>query len=159
MNRTLSRRAWLSVCLLPAAITAGCHTAGWQAGELCKACQRPVHRNSRTVALLDGKRAVFCCPACARSEHVQSAKTVQIVELTDFNTGKPLATAGAYVVRNSDVNPCTEHTHAPGPDKRPMQTTFDRCSPGELAFAGKSEAEAFARQHGGQVIDFATLAR
>lgn len=155
MNRNLSRRSWLSLSML----LAGCQAVGWQAGELCRACRRPVHKNSRAVALVDGKREVFCCPACARSEHLQSARVVQIVELTDFQTGRPLAPAGAYVVRNSDVNPCTEHTNAPEPDKRPMRTTFDRCSPGELAFARQSEAQDFARVHGGQIYAFADVPR
>lgn len=155
MNSGFSRREWLCASLL----LAGCDAVGRQAGEVCRACRRPVHKNSRTVALIDGKRAVFCCPACARSEHVQSDKAVQIVELTDFNTGRSLAPAGAYVVRNSDVNPCTEHTNAPDPDKRQMQTTFDRCRPGELAFASQAEARDFAHVHGGQLYAFADVPR
>ena len=124
----------------------------------CRACSRPVHEHSRTVALVDGKRRFYCCPACALSERHQSGKPVDVIELTDYLSGRKLEPAGAFVVRNSDVNPCLQHQPAVFADKQPMYSQFDRCSPSILAFASKTAAEDFSRQHGGQVLRFSDLA-
>lgn len=123
----------------------------------CRACERPVHEHSRTVGLLDGKRAHYCCPACAISESRQLGKTVKVVELTDHASGKALDPAGAWIVRDSDMNHCLRHTPAISPDKQPMQTLYDRCSPSLLAFASRREADAFARSHGGRVLAFPAM--
>jgi len=124
----------------------------------CKACSRPVHEHSRTVALVDGKRTSYCCPACALSERLQSGKPVEVIELTDHLSGRKLQPAGAFVVRNSDVNPCLQHQPAVSPDQQPMYSQFDRCSPSILVFASRTVAEGFSQQHGGQVLPFSDLA-
>lgn len=124
----------------------------------CRACSRPVHEHSRTVALVDGKRRSYCCPACALSERHQSGKPVEVIELTDHLSGRKLQPAGAFVVRNSDVNPCLQHQPVVTPDKQPMHSQFDRCSPGILVFASRTAAEEFSREHGGQVLPFSDLA-
>jgi hypothetical protein len=60
-----------------------------RSGQSCQACARPVYAHMKTVAILDGKRATYCCPACALSAHQQSGKPVQVVELTDYPTITP----------------------------------------------------------------------
>jgi len=134
-------------------ILAACRGTVSRAGELCHACQRPVHGATRTVAFHEGKRMTFCCPACAISESKQEGQTVEVLSLTDFDTGKEIPPDSALLVRGSDVNPCAEHA-PPGPatDKRPMQVTYDRCAPGLLAFPNRAAAETFARNHGGTIL-------
>ena len=39
-------------------------------------------------------------------------------------------------------------------DKRAADAHYDRCVPSLLAFAQRSEAADFAREHGGQVLAF-----
>ena len=56
-----------------------------RSAQSCKACTRPVHSHMKTVAVLDGKREVYCCPACALSEHQQSGKQVQAVSYTHLH--------------------------------------------------------------------------
>ncbi len=60
------------------------HFVNEKSAQSCRACARPVHSHMKTVAILDGQRANYCCPACALSEHQQSGKQVQVVELTDY---------------------------------------------------------------------------
>jgi hypothetical protein len=84
----------------------------------CRACMRPVHSHMKTVAIVEGKRAVYCCPACALSEHQQSGQLVQVVELTDYLDNSPLKPDGSFVVRNGDVNPCLQHQPAVGENQR-----------------------------------------
>ena len=126
--------------------------------ETCQACQRAVHHHTRTVGIAEGKREIFCCPACALSEHRQTGRQVRITELTDFESGTRFSPDHAYVVRGSDLNPCVQHTSTLDRDKQPLHVHFDRCSPSMLAFAHQEAAATFAKQHGGQVVRFQELA-
>jgi hypothetical protein len=139
--------------------------AGWsyvqqRSSHFCNACQRPVHATSRTIAVSSGgSNATYCCPACALSEHQQTAKPLQLVELTDYLTGRPLPPAQAFLVRNSDVNSCRHDEAAPiTANKRPLHVHYDRCSPSILSFTDRAAATRFAAQHGGQVLPSSELA-
>jgi hypothetical protein len=112
----------------------------------------------RTVAIVDGKARVFCCLACALSEHQQEGKLVRVTELTDFVTGARLSPNDACIVRGGDVNMCVR-THAlMNADKRSADLQYDRCSPSLLAFGRKEEATQYAREHGGEVLLFSDIA-
>ncbi len=149
--------------LFAALVMLGLGYAAWRltsirAQESCQACWRPIHAHTKTVGLLDGKRKLFCCPSCALSEQAQLGKSIDIVELSDFRTGAKLSPEQAYIVRDSDENPCLKPAPTVNPDKQPLQSHFDRCVPSMLAFAGKEEAVSFAEQHGGRVVRFAEVA-
>jgi NosL len=136
--------------------------AAWRlrpsAGETCYACNRPVHGHSKTVALANGRSRLFCCPACALSQHEQAGKPVNITRLTAFLTGEPLSPDQAYLVEGSDVNMCaTKHTILET-DKQHAELQYDRCAPSMLAFARRDEAAQFAREHGGRVASFREIA-
>lgn len=122
--------------------------------EQCFACQRAIHAHSRTVALDRGRARVFCCPACALTEHEQEGRPVRVTELTDFLTGAQLSPNSAFILKGSDVNMCA-HTHELiDSDKRAADVHYDRCSPSLLAFGRREDAMAFARSHGGEVVSF-----
>jgi hypothetical protein len=112
----------------------------------------------KTVAMVDGKRTNYCCPACALSEHQQSGRPVQVVELTDYLGSGPVNPESSFVVRNSDVNPCPQHRPAVGENSQPLEAHFDRCTPSVLAFRDQKAATAFAGEHGGQVAKFSDFA-
>lgn len=125
----------------------------------CAACHRPADHGARTVALVNGKRTIYCCPSCAVSARQQTGVRVEIERLTDHATGKALPAQNAFLVRGSDVNPCAPHHAAmAGEDKRALEFHYDRCSPSLLAFATREAARAFAAEHGGQVVPFSSLA-
>ena len=125
--------------------------------ESCYACQRPIHMHSRTVALVNGRPRLFCCPACALSEHEQEGKPVQVTELTAFLTGAKLSPDDAFIVKGSDVNMCATTHGVIDADKRPAPVHYDRCAPSLIAFAKRSEAVEFAGAHGGQVFPFSAI--
>ena len=125
--------------------------------ELCYASQRPVHAQTRTVAMVGGRPRVFCCPACALTEREQEGKPVQITELTDFLTGAKLSPAEAIVVKSSDVNMCARMKGFMSEEKRVADVRYDRCSPSILAFAHRTDARQFAREHGGEVVPFSEI--
>ena len=144
-------------------VLAGLGYSGWRYvnernAQSCKACTRPVHSHMKTVAIVNGERANYCCPACALSDHQQSEKPVQVVELTDYQTNGPLKPEGSFVVRNSDLNPCVQHHPAVSENSQPLESHYDRCTPSVLAFQDQKSAAAFANQHGGQVLRFSDFA-
>ena len=149
-------------CIVGILLLAGIGYGAWyyvaeRSAQMCRACLRPVHAHMKTVAMIDGKRANYCCPACAMSEHQQSGKPVEIVELTDYLDGKTLKPKGSFVVRNSDLNPCLDHHPAVGENSQPLQSHFDRCAPSILAFSDQQSAQDFAGKHGGKVLQFTDL--
>lgn len=123
----------------------------------CQVCRRAIHAGAKTVATVDGKREVFCCPACALAQARQSGARLRVLSLADFSSGKAIRPDEAWVVQGSDINPC----HAPEvrftPDKHPLERHFDRCQPSLLAFASEEAARAFVREHGGAAMPFAAL--
>lgn len=157
----MTGRRWL-VVLVVTAIAIGLGYAafrvyGGSQPEQCYACQRAVHAHMRTVALVNGQPKVFCCPACALSEHQQEGKPIRITELTAFLTGATLAPGDAFLVKGSDVNMCAQTKELIDADKRPADLHYDRCAPSLLAFGQRSEALEFARQHGGEVLRFSDM--
>jgi hypothetical protein len=158
------QRKSIVVSLIAILVVAGLGYSTWRfvaerSGQSCKACARPVHAHMKTVAILDGKRATYCCPACALSAHQQSGKPGQVVELTDYLNNTPLKPEDGYLVRNSDVNPCLQHHHPDvSENSQPLESHFDRCSPSVLAFQDQKTASAFAGEHGGQVVKFSDFA-
>lgn len=155
MMRVLS---WVGLVVFLA--LAGAFAYGWRASlqrandSTCFACQRPVHSHSKTVAIVDGKRRTFCCPACALSARSQGNKNVQITEVVDYVTGAKLRPSEAYLVQGSDVNPCLDHLHQPLFDesKSPMGVHFDRCTPSLLVFHDLNSASDFLSKHGGRQV-------
>ena len=122
--------------------------------EQCHACRRMIHAHTRTVGLVNGRATLFCCPACALSEHEQEGKPIRVTELTAFLTGAKLSPSEAFLVRGSDVNMCARTHEVMDVDKRLADVHFDRCSPSLLAFGQRDEAMQFAREHGGEVLPF-----
>ncbi len=126
--------------------------------EQCYACRRPIHAHSRTVAMDKGRVRVFCCPACALTEHEQEGKPVRVTALTDFLTGAKLSPDTSFIVKGSDVNMCARTHELIDSEKRAADVQYDRCSPSLLAFRRREDAAAFLREHGGQVVRFNELA-
>ena len=158
----MERRVWFTG-LAGVLVIFGLAYAGWTTfahadADQCYACHRPIHAHSKTVALADGRSRLFCCPACALSEHQQVGKPIQITQLTAFLTGTALSPDHAYVVKGSDVNMCERPVNFIDPDKRPADLHFDRCAPSLIAFAQRDEAVQFTREHGGEVMPFSQAA-
>ncbi len=154
----MTGRRWFAAIAIIVVVAAlgyvGFRAYGGAQPEGCYACQRPIHAHSRTVAMVNGHARMFCCPACALSEHEQEGRPVRIVELTSFLTGAKLSPTEAYVVKGSDMNMCAHAHEMIDADKRPAGVLYDRCSPSLIAFGQRSEAIEFAHEHGGEVLAF-----
>lgn len=158
----MKRSGWAAglavIALLAVVGYSGWHELRDRDRQVCTVCERPIHGNSRTLASVGGRPQPYCCPACALSEHRQLGRPVQVVRLTDYNSGNPISPAEAFVVRGSNVSSCAHDAPGIGEDMRPLHATFDRCSPSILAFSDRAAAERVAREHGGEVLRFESLA-
>ena len=124
----------------------------------CSACPRPIHEHTKVTATVDGKKMVFCCPACALWMHRQSDLPVEVTALTDFSSGEALNPEEAYVVIGSDVNPCLGDDHMlVDPSKQPSRLDFDRCTPSMLAFRERDVARSFVAENSGTLTEFSRL--
>src|ERR1039457_5751602 len=119
----MERRSWFAAVIGVAVLAilgyAGLRTFGYSNADECYACKRPIHAHSKTVAVVNGHRRLFCCPACALSQHEQAGKPVEGTQLTSFPTGKALSPEDAYLVKGSNVNMCERTQGLIDNDKRP----------------------------------------
>jgi len=148
------------VLLFGVAIAVG--YAGWKIyrespAQYCEFSARPVHTQTKAVALVDGEKKIFCCPACALTLRAQTGQSVQFVELTDYETARPLAPNEAFVVRGSEINMCVTQHMLMEESKQAAHMDFDRCMPSLVAFARKQAAEHFLQVHGGTLVSFQEL--
>jgi hypothetical protein len=156
-------RTWLAGLVFATTLVAigyaGWHYVQARDRQWCPACERPIHAYATTIVSGDGGERTFCCLACALSERRQSNGRVRIARVTDYVTRQQVDPERAVIVRGSDVVPCAEHdSMRVGDDKQPMHTLYDRCLPSMLAFANRDQAEAFIRQHGGEVLTYQAVA-
>ncbi len=153
----MSRKATLIGWVVLLGFSAGVAFFAWtirssSAMNMCSVCKRRIHGETRTVAEVDGRRAVFCCPECVRRAGEQRAGRVRILELTDHDSGERLEPEGAFVVVGSDVNYCLREQVHLDEQKQAALIDFDRCAPSAIAFARREAAEEFAGGHGGRVM-------
>ena len=144
------------------AIVVGLGYAAWRMRsspdvDVCQVCGRAIHADMRTVAVIGDKREVLCCPTCALSAGAQLHKPVRFERLSDYETGRPLLPANAFVVQGSDVVPCVQSPDILNPDQPPVPLAYDRCTPSIISFANRASAERFAYEHGGNVTTFREL--
>ena len=122
------------------------------APETCGICQRQIHAQARAVLEQAGKREPVCCARCALTRGQQRHEPVRLVEVTDYNSGRPLAPEAAYFVEGSRVILCEKHEPLLDQTKHPYPRVFDRCEPSLYAFARREDAEWFAASQGGRVL-------
>ena len=136
--------------------------AGWRVyretpSEYCEFSARPVHTQTKAIALVDGEQKIFCCPACALTMRAQTGQDVKLTELTDYETGRPLVPEQAFVVRGSEINMCVTQHMLMEENKQAAPMNFDRCMPSLVAFARREAAEHFLQVHGGILVSFQEL--
>jgi hypothetical protein len=161
--RSLPILASLAVLLALALAAAAC---GFSQAK-CEQCGRMECGNlAFTIHLRGGKTVETCCPRCGLHAIESGNLDVQSMTARDFNSKAPLAAETAFYVDGSDVTPCATAELAKGAggseppkDERGCCLTkqFDRCLPSLLAFGSKEAADAFSREHGGDVRSFDAL--
>ncbi|MFQ5813992.1 MAG: hypothetical protein ACE5I2_12530 [Anaerolineae bacterium] len=125
----------------------------------CELSGRPIHGNMHTLVKVDGKTRHACCARCALILGGQTDQEVDILEVTDYLSGRPLAAAEAYFVEGSRVEVCSVPRLRVDESRTPYVRLFDRCSPSLLAFAREAEAHGFIRSYGGNLKRLEELIR
>ena len=92
-----------------------------------------------------------------RNEANQRRKSIRLLEVSDYRSGKQISPSNAWFVEGSRVIACTHDMTRMGENKDMQDMQFDRCSPGTLAFAGKPDADEFTAQNGGTVLSLEQL--
>ncbi len=131
------------------------------ASDRCVMCGREECTNlAFTIHLAGGGSVRTCCPRCALRYLDRETPRVAALTVRDFETTRELDARAAAFVEGSDVHPCSADRAGPPKDERGccMKTVYDRCLPSALAFADRSAAERFAKEHGGFVTSFDRLA-
>lgn len=132
--------------------------AGWffglrpRHGEVCEICQRQINPRARVTMEIGGRVLDACCARCAITESLQEHRTVRLIRVTDYTTGSALAPEQAWFVDGSRKVLCSHDQPMFDESKHAEHLAFDRCSPGAYAFARRPDAEAFARENGGDVV-------
>ena len=124
--------------------------------KLCGVCRRALHGHTRTVAEIEGRREVFCCPACVFTAERQRHRAARLLEVADYETESALVPQKATFVLESKVNPCRSHA-VTDDSKHAAHVAYDRCSPSILAFRTREAARAFSARHGGRVVGYGAL--
>jgi len=123
----------------------------------CNMCARPVHAGTAFRVEVNGKTEVACCPRCGM-HFLMTGSAAARAWATDLNTGEPIAADAASYNAGGDVQYCA--TGEQPVERRPEGVSvraFDRCLPTVVAFKTREEAEAYQRQHGGKVLNYAQV--
>jgi hypothetical protein len=115
----------------------------------CGFCQRHISPKAHVVAEVGGRRRDVCCAHCAVTEARQEKKSLRLVQVTDYPTGKMVSPETAWFVEDSRVIACEHDMSKMDESKHMTQMAFDRCSPGTFAFSERKEADEFVAQNGG----------
>jgi hypothetical protein len=124
--------------------------------DICQICQRSVH--GVVEFRLDTAKGseVACCPRCVMHYAIQHPGAVRRSWAADLNSGELIPADSAYYDEGGDAEYCT---HGELPIQREMDGVsvrgYDLCLPTLVAFKTQSDTEAYQRQHGGRVLNYA----
>jgi hypothetical protein len=154
------RRIAFALTLL---VVASAATFGWYryvahpAPVACGYCNRPLHANLSVIAEIAGKRAQACCPRCAISEANQLHKSLRLISVHDYPSGRAISPDAAWYVEGGSVMACDHESMPMNEMKGTDAMAFDRCMPATFAFAERKDADGFVAKNGGTVHSFAQL--
>lgn len=153
------KRLFIAVAVLAVlcAVFAVYRTATKRSQAFCGFCHRTIHAQTEVIAEIDGWRRHACCARCAISESYQERKPLRLIAVTDYVSGRKLDPRQAYFVDGSQKILCAHDMSMLGESKQTYQMTYDRCFPGTYAFASLQDAQAFARDNGGSVVQLQKL--
>ena len=72
----------------------------------CGFCRRQINAKAHVVAEVGGRRRDVCCTHCAVTEARQEKKSLRLIAVTDYPTGKLVSPEGAWFVEDSRVIAC-----------------------------------------------------
>ncbi|MCG3150132.1 MAG: hypothetical protein PCFJNLEI_03610 [Verrucomicrobiae bacterium] len=125
----------------------------------CSVCEREECKGLTFRITLPAKKTVETCCARCGLHYLAGSSAAQKAEATDFSTGKWIDATTASYVSGSDVHPCATVNAQRDAQGCCVFKGYDRCLPSLVAFAKDTDAQAFARQRGGEVVTWVQLRR
>jgi hypothetical protein len=120
-----------------------------QPPAFCEISGRPIHADMLTRVKVDGKLLYACCARCPLTLAANTHQKIEILEVTDYATGRRLRARDAYFVDGSRMEMCSTPRLKFDQERTPYVRLFDRCSPSLLAFRRKEDAQEFIEAYGG----------
>lgn len=159
MNIRVVVAAVLGLGLVLGVVAGGWYVLRERAPAVCEIDARPIHHNMHTLIKVDGKRLHSCCARCGLTLAAQAHLQVEILEVTDYVSGRPLPADQAVYVEGSRVEVCSATRLRVDESRTPYARLFDRCAPSLLAFAREDQARAFLAENGGSLKRLEELMR
>lgn len=151
MNSRTVVAAVIALVFLLGAATGAWYALRGRPPAFCQVDARPIHGNMHTLVRVDGKLLHACCARCPLTLISQAHRQVEILEVTDYVSGRRLPAPEAYYVEGSRVEVCSAPQLNRKEGVTPYMRLFDRCAPSLLVFAREGEARAFIAQYGGSL--------
>lgn len=137
--------------LIVAVLGGGWYLTHERPPEYCDLSGRPIHPHMLTVVRVKGKKLYSCCARCALTYQEQTGVHVDVVQVTDYVSGRLIDARTAYFANGSHVEPDCTSGVAREEGRTPYVRMFDRCSPSLVAFARQDQAQAFIAKNGGRL--------
>lgn len=157
MARKVSMSAIVLLLIVGGLLLTGEWSVRRHSQEVCGICARHINPQAGVIAEIGGVRHHVCCAHCAVTEGRQEHKSVKLIEVTDYNTGRKLDPRQAWYVDGSRIVACTHDMTHMNEMKQVEQIAFDRCSPGTFAFASRADAQTFSAKNGGAVSNMEAM--
>ncbi len=125
------------------------------APDLCRVCGRGLHGGVTYRLQMRSGHEDACCPRCGMHYQISHPGVVEKALATDLSSGQLIPAESAYYVEGGDIEYCTRHSTPVAHEPQSVAVReFDRCLPSLVAFRTESEAAAYQKQHGGQVLSY-----
>jgi len=135
-------------------LAAGCN----HRPKSCQVCQRAECKGiAFRVTTNAGKTIETCCPRCGLHYLNSTKQQSRSLAATDLANGRWMDATKAVYVSGSAVSPCAKMEAYRDAYGCCALKGFDRCSPSLIAFASESSARTFQKQHGGELMTWATI--
>jgi hypothetical protein len=124
--------------------------------NFCDICNRPIHRGMAFLVQTGGHTEHACCPRCGMHYALNHPGRLQKVWATDLNSGESMPAETAYYDEGGNIDYCAARGEAV--QRQPQGVwvrNYDRCLPTLVAFKTRAAAEAYQREHGGRILNYA----
>lgn len=119
--------------------------------QYCQLSGRPIHPHMLSVVRVNGRRLYACCARCALTNERQTGIHAEVVQVTDYISGRRIDARKAWFVDGSRMEPCSSPAMKPDAEGSPSMRMFDRCSPSLIAFSRQDQALNFIAADGGKL--------
>jgi hypothetical protein len=119
--------------------------------QYCQLSGRLIHPHMLTVVKVNGKRLYACCARCALTYERQTGIHAEVLQVTDYISGRRIDARKAWFVDGSRAEPCSSPAMKPDAGGAPYMRMFDRCSPSLIAFSRQDQALNFIGGNGGKL--------